>query len=336
MSAPGSFIDPRELRSILVIRRNRMGDMLYTVPLLKALRKAAPGAVIKALTEEAGALVAEASGAVDQVIAFPKKQGRWGGLIQILPRIWKCDLAIAVRGGFDSFAGWTAFLSGAGKRIGFNKNGSANPGWFFTHPVELPQVEEHQFERCARLLRPLGISQTPPDLKLNIPEKIQAWGRAYAAELESASGLPLRRMAVLNLSQPRPEKWPAGNWKELARRWLDSGGSVGFSCLPNEMESARQLAQELNSNRAMALETTTPLHLLELFTRVQTLASLEGGAGHLAASAGLPAVLLWPAWSNTAKWRPLGDHMINLTNQTNLADIKVEEVLAAMKKVCGV
>jgi len=64
--------DPR----ILVIRRNRMGDMIYTLPLLHALRRHYPQAHLTVACDPPGAPIARACESVNEVIVLEPLAGR--------------------------------------------------------------------------------------------------------------------------------------------------------------------------------------------------------------------------------------------------------------------
>jgi len=62
---------------ILVIRRNRLGDMLYTVPLLHTLRRHYPYAWIAVACDLSGVPIARACEAVNEVIPIEQRGNRW-------------------------------------------------------------------------------------------------------------------------------------------------------------------------------------------------------------------------------------------------------------------
>ena len=63
----------REIRTILVIRRNGIGDMICALPVVRALKKAHPEAKLTVLADEANAPVARCCEAIDEVLVFPLK-----------------------------------------------------------------------------------------------------------------------------------------------------------------------------------------------------------------------------------------------------------------------
>src|SRR5260221_2660478 len=89
--------DPR----ILVIRRNRMGDMIYTLPLLHALRRHYPQAHLTVACDPLGAPIAQACAAVDEVIMLEPGWNPWQAALINASQLQDYDLVIAAKGGFD-------------------------------------------------------------------------------------------------------------------------------------------------------------------------------------------------------------------------------------------
>src|SRR5471032_1367050 len=71
-------VDPR----ILVIRRNRLGDMIYTLPLLHALRRHFPAAHLTVACDPVATPIAQACEAVNDVIVLEQSWSRWLAVFQ--------------------------------------------------------------------------------------------------------------------------------------------------------------------------------------------------------------------------------------------------------------
>ncbi len=107
--------DPR----ILIIRRNRMGDMICTLPLIRALRRHYPKARVTIACDAAGVPIAQACSAIDHVIPLERGWYLWTMPLQ-RPHEWQdFDWVIAAKAGFDRRLAALARLSNAARRIGF-------------------------------------------------------------------------------------------------------------------------------------------------------------------------------------------------------------------------
>src|SRR5450755_2745810 len=83
--------DPR----ILVIRRNRMGDMIYTLPLLHALRRHFPQAHLTVACDPLGAPIAHACESVDEYIVLDPGWNPWQAALKNAACLQDFDWVIA-------------------------------------------------------------------------------------------------------------------------------------------------------------------------------------------------------------------------------------------------
>ena len=135
--------DPR----ILVIRRNRMGDMIYTLPLLHSLRRHYPKAHITVACDPPGEPIALACPAVNDVIVLARGWNPIQASFKNAAHLQDYDWVIAAKGGFDSRLARLTRLTNAAIRIGFARD-PKKPSPYYTDPVELQAgaKEEHQIE----------------------------------------------------------------------------------------------------------------------------------------------------------------------------------------------
>jgi ADP-heptose:LPS heptosyltransferase len=289
---------------ILVIRRNRMGDMICTLPLLRALRAHFPGAHLAVACDAAGRPIAEACGAVDEVILLDPGWNRWQALIGAALRLRRFDLVLAAKGGFDRRLALLTLLTGAPRRIGFER-GAATASAYYSDPLPIPanMWEIHQADAMLLLARPLGIDApavTYPDLKLDLPASARDFARAA---LDDQPGGPL---IVINLSSTVRMRFRDADFEELIRRLLaESDAAIVLVGLPADQDRAIALTRRVDSPRVRVVATATPLELAALLESAALLITAEGGAAHLAAATGTRAVVLWFE-GPFEKWRSLG------------------------------
>lgn len=106
---------------ILVIRRNRMGDMIYTLPLLHTLRRHHPRAHISVACDPLGAPIAQACEAVNDVVILATGWNPWQATYKNAGALQDYDWVIAAKGGFDRRLAVLARLTNATLRIGFER-----------------------------------------------------------------------------------------------------------------------------------------------------------------------------------------------------------------------
>ena len=283
--------DPR----ILVIRRNRMGDMIYTLPLLRALRRHFPQAYLSVACDPLGAPIAESCDAINEVLVLESGWNPWQAAWKNASYLQNYDWVVAAKGGFDQRLALLTRLTNAAIRIGFERN-AARPSAYFTDPVALPgnPSEEHQVDTLLRLLKPLGLvkaTEFSGDLKLRIPPT----SRAFADEvLAKPPFAPHPRFMLINFSSTVGLKFREEDFIALARRILSTTDLVvGFVAAPADQQKAVEVADCMGSKRVIAVATPGPIDLAALLERSAFLLTPEGGAAHLAAAMGTPALVLW-------------------------------------------
>jgi len=311
-------------RRILVIRRNRLGDMICTLPLLHALRKHDSAAHVAVACDPAGAPIARACPAVDEVIVLQPAWTRWLATMKNAARLQDYGLVIAAKGGFDRRLATLARLTNAPRRIGFG-TGIDCATDYYTDPVAPPENphEVHQIETALLLLRPLGITDAAIDLSLSLPTESRQFAESILAQPPFASSRPFM---LINLSSTTPLKFSRDDFAALIGRILDSTDfAVGLVAAPADQSKAGELAAFLASPRVIAVATPGPLELAALLERASLLLTPEGGAAHLAAAMKTSAVILWSE-GPFQKWRSRGENHIFIRAEPGEKSIPLDRV----------
>jgi len=292
---------PPTPQRLLVIRRNHMGDMICTLPLLYALRRRFPESHITVACDRNGAPIARACPAVNRVHVLTRG---WLSLAANVLHLRGYDAAIAVKGGFDRRLGILTRLTDTPIRIGFHHAAGQRPSKLYSHPIPLPPAQEHQVDTCLRLLAPLGVTDLTHDFTLRLPDETTT----YALETINRHRLPQHRfVAVVNVSSNRPLPLTEKQFATLIHRLAEElHALVAISCLPSESERAKaqHLIRAAKTKSAFVLETPSPLHLAAVLGQSGLVVTPEGGVGHLAATMGTPGVILWSEGS-FEKWHML-------------------------------
>jgi ADP-heptose:LPS heptosyltransferase len=315
--------DPR----ILIIRRNRMGDMLLTVPLFHALRRHFPAAHIAVACDAAGAPIAQACPAVDDVMLLHSGWNPWQAVLRNAAGLQDYDWVLAAKGGFDRRLAILTRLTNAPLRIGFERAGH-HGSIFFTHPVLLPDEAkgEHQVETQMRLLRPLGLVRAPEysvDLSLELPEAARQFATDTLARFPFL-GAP--GYILVNISSTVRQKFREEDYIALSKRLLGATNlAVGLVAAPLEQQKANEIALCMASRRIAAVETPGALDLAALLERAHFLVTPEGGAAHLAAAVGTPALVLWSE-GPFQKWRSRGKRHAYVRAEPHESLIPLERV----------
>lgn len=137
---------------ICVVHLNQIGDLVFSLPLLKSLRDAHPGAEIHSVLKPGIGKLLEGSPFVDRIIPKPGDVRGTLGLARTLRRN-SYDLLISLARSEEAFL--LAALSGAGKKAGF-----ARPPWDLCLDAKESVAGHNSTSNNAKLLRRLGIPVT--------------------------------------------------------------------------------------------------------------------------------------------------------------------------------
>jgi ADP-heptose:LPS heptosyltransferase len=306
---------------ILVVRRDNIGDLACTTPLLDALRAQLPGAHIAALvtTYNAGVLARHPS--VDELFVYEKLKHRSGGLVRYARE--RLRLASRLRGArFDS----VIVPAPAPQTLRLAQ--SLGPERVIAAGTEFP-AGQHEVERVFDLGRALGVTGTPGPMRI-LPDREES--ERLRAHLGDAPWV------ALHISARRPaQRWPLERYAALARELarerrvllLWAPGAKDDPRHPGDDEAAAQVVERAASASVLPVPTRDLATLIAALSLAERVVCPDGGAMHLAAALGKPVVALFGD-SPVARWRPWGvPHRVVQPPSRDLADLPLEPVLAA-------
>ncbi|WP_027389812.1 glycosyltransferase family 9 protein [Chrysiogenes arsenatis] len=200
---------------ILILKRDKIGDMLLTTPMLAHLRESFPSAQIDVLANSYNAWVIQGHPAVDHIHIYQRyREGKkisitalWSQLVCFL-RIRKAcyDYVIVAGGDFSHRALRRARLTGAKYQISFleGEQGVRAP---VTHPIPAISSQLHESQRMLMLLEPFGVKL--PEVLLCPTFQLPTVWRSWTLKWLSENGLDEREYIVLGLGARRAKKQPS-------------------------------------------------------------------------------------------------------------------------------
>jgi ADP-heptose:LPS heptosyltransferase len=292
--APAPPIDPASVRDVLVLRLDRIGDVLMALPALADLRRSLPGARIRLAV---GAWSEEVAGMapVDEVIVWSAPwAGRRGEGAESLAALARKarevagrppDVAIDLQG--DVRAALLMRLTSARIRVGYANTGGG--GWL-THVVPLDEtvswVEQNR-RAVETVAGPRQDAVTTAHVAAD-PE----WAQALL-EREGLDG-PRPLVAIHPSGGRTIKQWPVERWRELARRLQEErGATVVVTGGAGDRALARALGEGLPrpvidlAGRLSVAETMAVIGGMDLFLSPDT------GPMHMACAMGTPSVAVF-------------------------------------------
>lgn len=317
--------------NILVVRRDNIGDLLCTTPLITALRRHHPDAWIGALTNSYAAPALASNPDLNEVLVYEKGKHldslgarlkalacRVGLIVRLRRR--RIDVALLPASGDQRSAERFAALSGAARVI---------------RADDLPGVGPHEVEMSFRCATALGIEGPPPRMTLLAPP-------ATAVSVPAGDG-PL---VGLHISARKvPQRWPVERFAELARRLHAEDGSrfllfwapgaADDPKHPGDDAKAGDLAEQMRGLPVAAVPTHHLSELIAGLSQCDRVVCSDGGAMHIAAALGKPMVCFFGN-SDAARWRPWGvPHFVLQAASRDVNDIDVDEALIAYRQLIG-
>lgn len=335
------------IRKILFIRRDNIGDLVCTTPSIRAVRVKYPDAKIGILVNTYNADAVSNNPDIDEVYIYEKakhapdksKLSVWLNNLRVLQKIRKekYDVAIGCGGYSPRLARYT-LLTGAKTRIGYLKKGMGKSR-FYNMPLYESEKTLHEVEKTYALLSPLGITGKPSELRI-FPETREV--NKVKDFLISSGFLKEKPVIAFHISSRRPEnRWPAQRFIELANLisanyaaailLLWSPGSEKNVYHPGDDEKAEIVKNSLKPKPA-AYKTTSLRELIAALSVSSLVVCCDGGAMHIAAALGKPIVTIWGSTSPDS-WAPWGTRHIILKKNRNAADISVEDAFTAVSNL---
>ena len=346
-----TFVAGWLLLSILVVRRDNIGDLVCTTPLIRALRACFPAARIDALVNSYNRSVLANNPDVDNVYAYTRAKHRephetlaevhWHRLKLLMAlRRQRYHWAILANGGCLSrplrLARWVAPRA----IVGFVPPGSVRTD--IGVGVPLDGLPRHEVEDLFRLLQPLGIVGAPPPLRLvNSPEAARAARDRLARERWYDASTPV--VAIHISARKVSQRWPAERFVSLMQR-LNMTHGVQFILLwspgeednplhPGDSRKAAAIMAACARLPVLAYPTSRLEELIGALSLCSAMVCSDGGAMHVGAGLGLPIVCFFGD-SDATRWRPWGvRHELLQKASQDVSDISVTEACEAFDRL---
>jgi ADP-heptose:LPS heptosyltransferase len=277
------------MRRILLIRLGGLGDIVFTLPAVSAIRAAFPEAHITFLSYGEFTFLLEGFPRIDAVLKLNRDLYRHPRtllpqalrlLIQL--RRGKYDLVVDFQGFGETglFAKWT----GAPERWGMVYRPSRR--WAYTKGVRR-ELYVHPVDYQLEVVRQAGgIPIANPPARFLVPENAQRQARHLFSEWELEVGKPT--IFIQPFSHGQQKNWGLQDYLQLARNWKAEGLQVLFGGGPSEREALEPVCRA-----GFAVAAGAPLLVSAGLVGLSTVI-LGGDTGllHLAAAMGKRVVML--------------------------------------------
>ncbi len=305
----GTCLLKEGIDNILLIQLGDIGDVVLTVPCIRALRENFPKAnIVVAVREKARELIEECPWSSDVISINQEKRGIGKAIAYhknffLRLRRFRFDLVMDLRTGTRGAI--LAFLTGARHRIGYCGDGVWWRDRIFNRLV-LNEYEPTQHVRDYYLnlldVYDLGTKNIEPVLYVSRARK-----KGAAALLEE-HGVPLTRpfVVVQPFSLWQYKEWGVEKYARLIN-WITS--EYGFSVVLTGSSDERQRAAEIQDRCGNNVYNLAGRSSIGMFSAIldacQLFIGVDSAGMHIAGAVGTPTVTIFGP-SSPVSWAPRG------------------------------
>lgn len=297
-----------DFRRILIVRTDRIGDVLLSTPVIKAFRDAYPNAYIAMMVSPYAKDIIDGNPYLDEVITYDKEAAHksWVGSIKFSFALKKKRFELAVILHPTNRVHLVVFFAGIPRRIGYDRKF----GFLLTdrirHTKQLGQ--KHELEYNLDLVRYLGIQ--PQDKNLFMPIKPES--EHWIEELFKQERIDKcdKLLAIHPDASCISKIWPASRFAEAADKLVEK---YGFKVLiiagPKDTAKASAVARNMRHLAINLAGRTRLSQLASLLARCQLFISCDSGPVHIASAVGVPVISIFgrnQRGLSPKRWGPTG------------------------------
>jgi heptosyltransferase-1 len=292
-----AFLDAHPRPKILIIQPSRIGDVVFTLPSLSAIRKRYPHAWIGWVVDERCAPILEGNPDIDEIIVFDRSKLSpvylWRFARSLRAR--RIDISIDFHG-LSKSAMHVLFAGARFKIASASTNGMRELSWLFSREIKPLQNPAHCVDRHLAVARYLDCDISQPSFSLTVDQRE---ADSLVGQL-SAGGITFDKPIIVVhpgggwLSR----RWFPGRFAELINRLLDEttvqvvlvGGKEGGA---GEQGLNDIILSMVSNPRCLDLTGKLSLKgLAAMLKRASVFVGNEAGPMHMAVAAGTPLVAI--------------------------------------------
>ena len=323
---------PEDVRSVLLLRHDRLGDYVITTPLIEGLKRYLPSAEINVLASPTNADFVRCDPRINHVIVWEKT------LFARIQAIRECrkrnvDLTLQLITHHTTAPAILASLcTPTGHVVGYGY--SYNRG-LFDHIVHRcnEHIAEQTFNIFVNALDFDGENIEMPPYSMYLPEEVEHSTVAMLNQRE----LEEKKYILLNLSASEPYRM-LGKKKsvELAKKLRTLFDPLGITIVLTGAPGDKNMIESVGSaSGATVLHFSSILAVSAGIRHAIALISPDTGPVHIASAVGTPVVAYYAEHGKPFKWKPLGvpNRVVLSKVDHSGSDIDVDEIIAATQSI---
>ncbi len=295
----------KDYKRILIVRTDRVGDVILSTPVIKALREAYPQSYLAMVVRPYTKLIVEGNPNLDEIIIYDKdlKEKSWVAAFRFSRALAgkKFELAVVLNPSHRS--NLIPFLAGIPKRIGYDRKS----GFLLTDRVKDIKSEgkKHEIEYNLDVVRVLGIEPRDKNLFIPVSTDSEIWAQEICRE---ENILLTDRIVVINPAASDDSKmWLPERYAQVANKLAGKGWKIAILGGPADRGIAGQVIENLSCRYINLVGNNNIRQAASFLRRSSLFISSDTGPMHLAAGVGVPVIAIWgrsqPGLS-PLRWKP--------------------------------
>jgi len=279
-------------KRILIVRSDRIGDVVLSTPVMKAMRTAYPAAHIAVMASPYTKEIVEDSPYVDEVIIFDKAKEHRGMAASVKFALYlrKKHFDVALILNPSNRVHVLMFFSAIPRRVGFDRKW----GFLLTDRIKHTKQngEKHEIEYCLDFVRYLGIEPNDRIPFMPIKNESEVW----AEELFRQERISKKdKLLAIHPSASCPSRiWPSERFAQVANRLIQKHGlKVIVVAGPHDACRAEKVAKNIHGQVLNLAGKTSLSQLASVAKRCLLFISSDSGPAHIASAAGVPVLCLF-------------------------------------------
>jgi len=338
-------------KRIIIVRMDRIGDVVLSSPAIKAVRDAYPDSHIAVLVRPYAREAVDGNPCVNEVITYDKsgKEKSLSGKIRFISRLKnkKFDLAIILHPNNSSHI--IAFLAGIPVRLGYDKKS----GIFLTKKI--PHTKQyglkHEIDYVLDLLRYIGIESSDKDLHMPVNKASEERVRGLFDKNGIAQNGPV--ITVHPAASCRSKRWAAERFAKVSDLLAEKfGARIVIISGPGDDKMMGDKVAVLMKSGALNLAGKTSISdIASILRRSKLLITNDSGPVHISCAVGTPVISIFGRKDrglSPKRWGPVGKRDVALHKDAGceiclahncklgfkcLDMISVEDVLSAAERI---
>jgi heptosyltransferase-2 len=271
----------KDIKKILLLRYDRIGDMVVSTGAFKALKKAYPAACIIVLASGTNKEVIENNPDIDEILVY--KGLRWF-LKEIRKR--KIDLAIDFFYTYELKSAFLTYISGAKYRLGFENAGRQV---FFNMKGPGMNRACTMIEHLGELVSNLGIGKEGYEPQVYLSQGEVSWAKNYL--VSNGIGESVFKVAMHPGAFYPSQRWPADGFAGIGKKVIEKYHAyiILFGDTKEE-KLVKTIQQKIGAGNVCAWYDLNLRQIIALLSQCDMLLCNNSGLLHIACALKIPTV----------------------------------------------